>query len=91
MPRYIKEFMKVASGPAARRRVNFSKYVDRKTTVARYRRYRKEISTYHGENLQVLVCKLVAEVIGQSDTLDSTLEGGLGGIAPASGSGGSRD
>jgi hypothetical protein len=58
---------------------------------SRNTRYKKEISTYHGENPHDLVCKLVAEESGKSDALDSTLPGGLCGIVPASGSDVSRD
>ena len=89
--------LKVTSGSAAGCTVKFPNYawVPMKTTVSRYMRYKKEISTYHGDNPHVLVCKLVAEESGKSDALDSMLEGGLCGIVPwvvpASGSGGSRD
>jgi hypothetical protein len=58
---------------------------------SRNTRYKKEISTYHGENPHVLVCKLVAEESGKSDIVDSTLSGGLCGVVPASGSGVSCD
>ena len=43
------------------------------------------------KDLYILVCKLVAEENGKLDEHDGTLEGGLGGIFPDSGSGGSRD
>ena len=45
----------------------------------------------HGENLPILVYKLVAVERVKSDVLDSTLSGGLCGIITASECGGSRD
>jgi hypothetical protein len=48
-------------------------------------------STFHGANLPIPVCRLVAEDSEKSEALGNTLSGGLCGMVSASGGGGSRD
>lgn len=50
----------------------------------------RKIYIYHGENLPILVCRLVADEGGIYDVFNSTLSGGLCGIVNASGCGSGR-